>query len=166
VLLVIVGTSFFRLNVVAGCFSHLNEFCLWRLRIVYKYTFQFAAPYTCTLYIIHYTPTQRHMASDFLFVIAPMFPPRIHLIFLPLFWGVLFRTLFFFGFLIFFFGIHGACIILACRSCQQCCHCSCYWHSNEYVNVASRRLFSLNRNNKQWQWSRFARCKSQQVARF
>jgi len=70
----------------------------------------------------------------------------------------------FFGF--FFFGIHGACIILACRSCQQCCHCSCYWHSNEYVNVASRRLFSLNRNNKQWQWSRFARCKSQQVARF
>lgn len=106
------------------------------------------------LYIIHYPPTQRHMASDFLFVIAAMFPPRIHLIFPSfLFLGVLFVLFLFFS--SFFFWIHGACIILACRSCQQCCHCSCYWHSNEYVNVASRRLFSPNRNDKQCEWSRF-----------
>jgi len=105
------------------------------------------------LYIIHYPPTQRHMASDFLFVIAAMFPPRIHLIFPSfLFLGVLFVLFLFF---LLFFWIHGACIILACRSCQQCCHCSCYWHSNEYVNVASRRLFSPNRNDKQCEWSRF-----------
>lgn len=69
------------------------------------------------------------------------------------FFGGSFRTFSIFFF--FFFWIHGACIILACRSCQQCCHCSCYWHSNEYVNVACRRLFSPNRNDKQCEWSRF-----------
>jgi len=112
------------------------------------------------LYIIHYPPTQRHMASDFLFVIAAMFPPRIHLIFPSfLFLGVLFVLFLFF---LLFFWIHGACIILACRSCQQCCHCSCYWHSNEYVNVACFRQIETINNAS----GHDSRCKSQQVARF
>lgn len=105
------------------------------------------------LYIIHYPPTQRHMASEFSVCYCCDVSPTDPFDFPSfLFWGS-FRTFSIFS--SFFLWIHGACIILACRSCQQCCHCSCYWHSNEYVSVASRRLFSPNRNDKQCEWSRF-----------
>lgn len=103
------------------------------------------------LYIIHYPPTQRHMASDFLFVIAAMFPPRIHLIFPSfLFLGVLFVLFLFFSSFFFLdsWRLHNPRLSKLSAMLPLQLLLAFKW-------ICKRRMFSPNRNDKQCEWSRF-----------